>query len=467
MSRILIVDDEANVRRLLTMILREDGHELAEASNVAGAKRALQGRQFDLVVTDQQMPDGDGLSLLAISREIDPSVPIIFITAFATLELAVTAMRQGAFDVLPKPFEPEAVRVSVKRACERTELVRENENLRGVVQRQGPTGRLVGESAPMRELRELIERVAPTNATVLITGETGTGKELVARAIHEGSPRAGRAFVAVNCAAFTENLLESELFGHERGAFTGADRARHGVFEAAHGGTLFLDEAGEMTAPLQAKLLRVLMDGEVVRLGTTVSRRVDVRTLVATHRDLELRVREGLFRADLYYRLAVVPIRVVPLRDRLADLPLLVADLLDQVARDLKVPTRRVSAAGLKKLAGYSFPGNVRELRNLLERASILARGVEIDAHDLPIDAGRAIDPGRAVAVDGNGAGVGIPPGAENLRAILDGVERTLLSRALEAAGGVQAEAARRLGISRSDMSYKIRKHHLEDRAGT
>jgi len=290
MARILIVDDELSHLRVLLSLLSGDGHRVVTAGSVAEARTALAERLFDLVITDQKMPDGDGLSLLVHCREVDPTLPVVFLTAFATVELAVEAMRQGAFDVVPKPFVPDQVRAVVQRATERTALVRENERLQGQVRRLAEEGELVGDSAAMERVRELIRRVAPTPATVLVTGETGTGKELVARAVHAASPRAEEPFVAVNCAALTESLLESELFGHEKGAFTGAERARPGVFEAADRGTLLLDEAGEMSLALQAKLLRVLVDGEVVRVGSTVPRRVDVRVVVATHRDLAQRV---------------------------------------------------------------------------------------------------------------------------------------------------------------------------------
>jgi DNA-binding NtrC family response regulator len=459
MARILIADDEVNMRRILGSILRADGHDVVEVAGVREARAAFGASQFDLVVTDQRMPDGDGLTLLASFSEVDASVPVVLLTAYATVELAVEAMRQGAFDFIAKPFVPDTVRAVVKRACERTELVRENERLRGQVLRLAGPGELVGDSALMRQLRALIARVAPTNATVMISGETGTGKELVARAIHAASRRADRPFVAVNCAGLSETLLESELFGHERGAFTGADRRREGVFEAAHTGTLFLDEAGEMSLALQAKLLRVLMNGEVVRVGSTVPRVVDVRIVAATNRDLEQRVRDGLFREDLYYRLAVVPIAVPPLRARRDDIPRLAQHFLVVVARDLKIAPRSLSPSAVEKLAAYDFPGNVRELRNLIERATILAHGSRIEVDDVPL---RAADPSRDRA-GREERGMGLEalvesfPESLDLRATLERLEEALIRRALDAAGGVQAEAARKLGISRSHLAYKLK----------
>jgi len=305
---------------------------------------------------------------------------------------------------------------------------------------------LVGESSAMQQVFSTIMKVAPTTATVLITGETGTGKELVARGLHRASPRANAAFLAVNCAGFTETLLESELFGHERGAFTGADRARQGVFEAAHRGTLFLDEAGEMPPSLQAKLLRVLVDGRITHVGATASRTVDVRIVAATHRDLLQAVRDGAFREDLYYRLAVVPISLPPLRDRREDIPFLIAHLLEAVTRDLRLPARSITPEAVVALQAYDFPGNVRELRNLLERAAILARGSRIDVRDLP-----PLAPSVAASEADGG-----------LRAQLEHLERTLVARALADAGGVQAEAARRLGLSRSHLAYRLRRLGLD-----
>src|SRR5271170_3941607 len=371
MGKILIADDEPHLRRILISNLKQEHHEVVEAAGVSDARSALTEHTFDAVITDQKMGDGEGLDVLAAAREADPTLSVVFLTAFATIELAVESMRRGAFDFITKPFVPEVLMASATRAMEHTRLVRENSRLRDTLVRLGGSSEITGRSRLIRQLREKIARVAPTNATVLITGETGTGKELVARAIHKSSLRAQKPFIAVNCAAFTETLLESELFGHEKGAFTGADRIRQGLFEAAHEGTLFLDEAGEMSPATQAKLLRVLADGKILRVGSTKPRDVDVRVLVATHRDLEERTRQGTFRQDLYYRLAVVPIALVPLRKRREDIPGLCELFCNQVSRELKVPMRRISVAALEKLKRYDYPGNIRELRNLIERAMI------------------------------------------------------------------------------------------------
>jgi DNA-binding NtrC family response regulator len=385
------------------------------------------------------------------------------LTAYATVDLAVEAMRQGAFDFIAKPFTPEGVLAVARRGIKQAELLRENDRLRGEIGRLGFSDEILGDSPAMRNLRDRIARVAPTNATVLLTGETGTGKELVARAIHKGSARANNSFVAVNCAAFQETLLESELFGHERGSFTGADRSRQGLFEAAHRGTLMLDEAGEMSLSLQAKLLRVLVDGQVLRVGATTPRNVDVRLIVATHRNLLQRVKEGLFREDLYYRIAVVPIHIPPLRERKADIPVLAQNLLRQVAHDLKLPVRQIKPSAMDKLLRYSFPGNVRELRNLIERACILTREQEIDPSEVVL----ASEEQSNHIVNGSGDYLQrwfttLPPNVE-LRNTLEEIERALIVRALRAAHGVQAEAARTLALSRSDVAYKIKKYALEN----
>src|SRR5579864_4515199 len=287
MGRVLIVDDEPHMHKILASNLEQDRHIVWHAAGVEEARLALSSNQYEAVLTDQKMPDGGGLDVLAAAREVDPNLSVIFLTAVATLELAVESMRKGAFDFLAKPFTPEVLRAAIQRACDHTKLLRENSLLKAEVGRLEGSSEIFGDTTAMREVREKIARVAPTSATVLITGETGTGKELVARAIHRRSPRASKPFLAANCAALAETLLESELFGHERGAFTGAERSRLGLFEAAHEGTLFLDEVAEMSPAAQAKLLRVLTDGQLMRIGSVKARSVDVRVLTATHRDLE------------------------------------------------------------------------------------------------------------------------------------------------------------------------------------
>ena len=464
MGRILIVDDEPHTRRVLALNLRQDGHEISESAGVKEALRLIAASDYDVVLTDQKMPDGDGLQVLAAAMEANPIVAVVIITAFATVDLAVESMRQGAFDFITKPYQPEVVRAAVSRACEQTRLQRENVLLKRTVVRLAGTPDIHGVSAAMNTVRELIMRVAPTGTTVLITGETGTGKELVARAIHQNSPRASKPFVAVNCAAFTETLLESELFGHEKGAFTSADRSRPGLFEAAHEGTLFLDEVAEMSPAAQAKLLRVITDGQVLRLGTTQPRKVDVRLLAATHRDLQQRVLEGLFRQDLYYRLAVVPIPIPPLRDRREDLPVLSDLFVRQVAMELKLPKRSLSPEALAMLKCYDFPGNVRELRNLIERASILSVGSELSVDSFPVSSNsKGITASGAMAAVKSRPLSDILPEVDDLRAFLAEAERALILRTLKATNGAQAEAARRLGISRSDLGYKIAKYGINE----
>jgi DNA-binding NtrC family response regulator len=457
MGRILIVDDNANTRRILASNLRQDHHQIWEAANIEEAQRSLAANDFDVVITDQKMPDGEALKVLASTRENDPTLPVILLTAVASIEQAADGLRSGVFDLIMKPFQLEVVRATVRRACERTRLMRENALLRDSVSRLEGASEIYGESPAMHEVREQIARVAPTHATVLITGETGTGKEVVARAIHRNSPRASKQFVAVNCGGFTETLLESELFGHEKGAFTGADRHKQGLFEAADEGTLFLDEATEMSLAAQAKLLRVLTDGQVVRFGSTRPRRVDVRVLVATHRNLEQRVKEGQFREDLFYRVSVAPIHVPPLRDRRDDIAGLSDVFCHQVATVLKMPRRRLSAGALEKLQGYLFPGNLRELRNLIERAYILSSRQEIEPQDLPIMQ-------KESSTNGNGTtrGLSIPfADSFDLTEVIEKAEKELIVRTLTATRGAQAEAARRMGISRSALAYKLTKYGI------
>jgi DNA-binding NtrC family response regulator len=463
MGRILIVDDEPHMRRILASALNLDGHVTAEASGVAEAKSRLSAQDFDAVFTDQKMGDGEGLQVLSAAQEADPNLSVVFLTAFATVELAVDSMRRGAFDFVTKPFQPEAVRAAAARACERTALMRENNRLRETVGRLEGSPEIVGNSPGIEKVRDLIARVSRTNAPVLILGETGTGKELVARSVHRNSSRARKPFVALNCAALPPTLLESELFGHERGAFTGADRSRAGLFEAAHEGTLFLDEIGEMPSEAQAKLLRVLTDGQVLRIGTTRPRQVDVRVIAATHRDLQQRIKDGSFRDDLYYRLAVVPIEIPPLRDRPEDIALLCELFLQQASRELKVPKHELTPAAIESLTRYSYPGNIRELRNLLERACILSRSTQIGPDSFPF---AELGDSKVKETASADNWIDSLPDSISLREFLADTEKALIERALKETQGAQAEAARRLGLSRSDLSYKLSKYGIKPSSG-
>lgn len=458
--------DEPEMRRNLASNLRQDRHEVSEAAGVEEARRILLANGYDAVLTDQRMADGEGLEVLHAARENDPSLSVVFLTTVASPEWAVESVRQGAFDFLARPLQPEVLRATTRRACQHTALLRENVLLKDALVRLEGASELYGESSAMQAVREEIARVAPTNVTVLITGETGTGKELVARAIHRHSLRSSKPFIALNCAAFTETLLESELFGHEKGAFTGADGARQGLFEAAHEGTLFLDEAGEMSLAAQAKLLRVLTDGQLLRVGSTKTRAVDVRVLVATHRDLRQRVRDGRFREDLYCRLALVPIHIPPLRGRLEDIPGFCDLLSRQVATELKLPVRTISTGALDNLKQYQFPGNVRELKNLIERAYILTTKEEIGAEDLALTRPGAAGADRSRGNGGHATPMEGLPQPFDLSEFLDQTEKELIVRTLASTGGAQAEAARRLGLSRSALAYKLTKYGIRGNHG-
>ena len=457
MARVLIVEDEPNMRKALVVHLRQDGHSLVEAGSVREGLIALDTDDFDVVLTDQRLGDGEGTKILESARNADTSLAVVMLTAHGSVELAVETMRKGAFDFLTKPFLAANLKAVIQRAARHTQLNRDNDLLRTTVGRLEGESTIRGRSASMGRLREMIARVGATDTTVLIMGETGTGKELAARAIHRASKRAERPLISVNCAAFTETLLESELFGHERGAFTGADRTRQGLFEAAHQGSLFLDEAGELSPAAQAKLLRVLAEGYITRVGSTTARKIDVRVIAATHRNLTREVEEGRFRQDLYYRLAIVPITVPPLRERIEDIPEISEYLLQQIARELKMPRKRLHTDALQQLMSYSFPGNIRELRNLLERACILTEETEILWADLPDQALNSDDVEMKLLSPMNGP----LPDELPLRETLAVWERSILEAMLAKTNGSKAEAARRLGLSKSDLSYKLSKYRM------
>jgi len=446
-AQILLVDDEANIRRMLGALLREEGMSVAEASNGNAALLNLKDSDPDVILLDLLMPPGpDGIETLARMREQGRATPVIMMSGKAQLHDAVRAIKLGAFQFLEKPLTPESVLVTVRAALELNRARAENRTLQAELSRRGT---LIGESAAIQEVRALVARVAPTEARVLISGESGTGKELVATAIHAASRRSNRAFVTVNCAAIPRDLVESEMFGHERGSFTGATERRLGRFELAHEGTLFLDEIGDLSADAQAKLLRTLETGELQRIGAEGTVKVDVRVVAATNRRLDDEVSGGNFREDLYFRLHVFPIHLPPLRAHLEDMPALVAHLADRVR------PRHATAftpAALDALAAYSWPGNVRELANLVERLSILS-GPTVDAHDV-----------RAVLRGGPAAPAAVAATGRPLNDALDEFERAVIASALAEAGGNVAEAARTLRTDRANLYRRMRRLGLDKR---
>ncbi|MCI0587303.1 MAG: sigma-54 dependent transcriptional regulator [Planctomycetes bacterium] len=454
---VLVVDDEPFVLESLRRLLEADGFEASTAPEAGGALERLRGREFDVLVTDLALPGSDGIELMRRARDLVPDLPVIVLTGVGTVASAVAAMKEGALDFLSKPVEPEALLALLRRAVEHGALVNEVRRLRASVQELGGPPVLVGNSRPMLELLRLVEAVAPTDARVLIRGESGTGKELVAHAIHERSRRAGRPFVRVNCAAVPASLFESELFGHRRGAFTGAEEDRAGRFAEANGGTLGLDEVGTLPLEAQAKLLRAIETGEYQPVGDARARRADVRVIAVTNEDLPRRAKEGTFREDLLFRLNVFPIAVPPLRERKEDIPALAEHFLQLLGRRGGIARKRLTPAALEVLSRYDWPGNVRELRNTLERAAILEAGEEIPAEALAaiLEGGLAGGPASPASAS--------PPssGDLRLRARTNELERALLREALRATGGRKGEAAARLGIDPRNLAYYLRKHGM------
>ena len=449
-DRILVVDDDEALRESLALLLAAEGYEAVTAHDARSALERLE-EPVDVVLCDVRMPGTDGLELLPELIRRLPGAPVLLMSAYGSGDLAVEALKRGAFDYLAKPFQPSEVLLAIKKARERERLRRANSLLRREVQRAVGERPIVAASSPMIELLEMLERAAEYKATVLLTGESGTGKEVLARAIHAQSGRRHMAFVAVNCGAIPEALLESELFGHARGAFTGADRARRGLFVEADGGTLFLDEIGELPPPLQVKLLRVLQEEEVRPLGESKARSIDVRVIAATSRELEREVASGRFREDLFYRLDVFRLRVPPLRERREDVPLLVDYFLATFRETLGKPVRTIADEALDRLVAYDWPGNVRELENVMERATILCDGDRITLDDLPESLAK---PRRSP-----------PPPASHgdfsLRRARRRFESELITRALEATGGNRTRAARLLEISHRALLYKLKEYGL------
>jgi len=453
-ARILVVDDEQSMREFLEIFFRGESYDVLTASNVDSALLALDSDDFDVVISDIQMPGRSGLELLDAVKEIAPQTVVIMITAFATTETAITAMKQGAYDYVTKPFKVDELRLVVEKALEKRLLATENQRLRSELRKETRRRQLVGNGRAMEQLYELVARVADTKTNVLVCGESGTGKELVARAIHDQSERREQPFVAVNCGAIPENLLESELFGHVKGAFTGAVSNKPGLFETAHRGTLFLDEIGELPATLQVKLLRVIQDKALRRVGGTSDHQIDVRIVAATNRRLEDEVAAGRFREDLYYRLNVIQIGLPPLRDRTEDIPLLVQHFMEKYAGELGKPVPGFSEAAMKRLLDYPFPGNVRELENMVERAVALSPGGTIGPESLPPS---VLEP------TARGAAAKLPADGANLDTLVNEFERGLLREALRQSRGIKKRAAHLLGISFRSFRYRLEKLGMEE----
>lgn len=453
-ARVLVVDDELSMREFISILLEREGYEVLTAADASTALERISASQVDLVISDVQMPGLSGLELLSRIRESSPQTEVLLITAYSTAEQAVEAMKLGAYDYLAKPFKVEEIKVLVHNALEKRDLKRENLALREKAIAADGFGGLTGRSPGMQELFSMLRRVADSQSTVLVLGESGTGKELAARAIHDNSPRKGHPFIAVNCGAIPETLIESELFGHARGAFTGAVGERAGFFEQANKGTIFLDEIGELPLAMQTKLLRVLQEREVRRVGGTSVKKVDIRVVAASNRDLSEQVKEGSFREDLFYRINVVQLRIPPLRERIGDIPLLLEYLMKKHGGADSCAT--VSPDAMKALMTYSFPGNVRELENIVERAFVLDRN-RITAASLPqhlIQQERGIDLHSAVEIPDEGI---------DLESALEGLEKQYFFKALEKSGGIKKKAAELLGMSFRSFRYKLSKYGLSD----
>jgi len=453
-ARILVVDDEKSMRDLLSITLEKEGYDVLTAAGGQPAIEALHRESVDAVITDLRMPKVDGLQVLRAAKEISPDTAVIVITAVASTETAVEAMKLGAYDYITKPFKLDEVNLIVRNALERKRLRDENLYLRRQLETQHRFENIIGKSDVIAEVFDTIRKIADSPSTAMITGESGTGKELVARAIHFNSFRRDKPFVPVNCGAIPEGLMESELFGHVRGAFTGAVANKMGLFSAAEGGTLFLDEITEIPALLQVKLLRAIQLREIRRVGDIKDVKTDVRLIAASNRDLEEAVQAGILREDLFYRLNVIPIQLPPLRERREDIPLLVAHFLQKFSKELGKDVRGVTPETMAVLERYRWPGNIRELENVLERAVVLGAGDVLDVDALPESVRRERPFKGFDSVD-------LPEDGLDLEATLDTIESRYLQRALDRTGGVQTKAAQLLKMTFRQFRYKLQKHHM------
>ncbi|QRN95631.1 sigma-54-dependent Fis family transcriptional regulator [Archangium violaceum] len=457
MARILVIDDHDTLREGMAVTLTRSGHTVTAARSGTDGVAAYKKTPFDLVVTDLKMDGLDGLAVTRAIKSLDPAAVVMVVTAFGTIETAVQAMQQGAYDFITKPFTPDVLRAKVEKGLELSSTRRQVERLSARTEAlesdaaSAHGNLLVGDSEPMQRLVGMVRKAAATDATVFVRGESGTGKELVARMLHQLSPRKDGPFIVVHCAALAETLLESELFGHERGAFTGAIKRKLGRFELADGGTLFLDEIGEIPHSVQTKLLRVLQEKEIQRVGGEETLKVDVRVVSATHRDLQAEVKAGRFREDLYYRLHIVPLLLPPLRERPEDVAALARYFVAKHAPRVNKRVKGLDDSALRALARYAWPGNVRELENVIEQSLVFAEGETLSETDLPQH--------LASAAPRSDAGLPVPMGDRPLPDILEDLERQLIARAYEKAGGVKTETARLLGIKTSALYYKLEKY--------
>jgi len=453
MPKLLIVDDEQSYRQLLTLVFEGDGHQIRTAINGRDALEQLQDAPADVIITDVRMPDMNGIELLRAAREFLPDIGVVLMTAFATVDTAREAFKLGADDFIQKPFDVEELKIIVKKAFERQALIDENRAFKRAQRDRGSVRNIIGRSEKMQAVYQMIETVAEVQSTILVTGESGTGKELVARAIHDLSPRAEKPFISINCGAFTETLLESELFGYVKGSFTGANANRKGLFEAANKGTIFLDEIGEMSPAMQVKLLRVLQERKVRPVGAHDEMSIDARVIAATNRDLKAMSSDGSFREDLFYRISVIPISLPPLRERSEDIPELVAHFVkkfcDQTGRQVTI-----SEKAMRFLENYAWHGNVRELEHTIERAVALERGEEIQPEILP-DHITNYNPTRIKAE------FDLPEAGINLVSHLDNLEKTYVVEALKQTGGNQTRAAELLQMPVRSLRHLLDKHEI------
>ena len=447
---ILVIDDEASQREAVGGYLRKRGFTVLQADNGRRGLGILQGQVVDLVITDLRMPELDGMGVLEAARQTNPDIGVVLVTAFGSVDGAVDAMQEGAFHYLEKPIDLDELDEIVDRALERSHLVSENELLRERIGGGAQFGGIIARDPAMEEALNVVARAAPSRATVLVRGESGTGKELVARAVHDASPRADKPFVGVNCAALNKGLIESELFGHEKGAFTGATDRRVGRFEQANGGTLFIDELAEIPAEVQVKLLRVLQERKIERVGSGAEIEVDVRLIGATHRDLQGLVADGGFREDLFYRLNVVSVQLPPLRSRKRDIPVLVEHFIARYAEENAKTIEGVSKEAMDLLMRYVYPGNVRELQNIIERAVVMARGDVVTKNDLSLEGQEMQSAAESL------------PSATTLSEQVEDLEKKAIAEALQQANGIQSRAADILGLTERNLRYKLKKYGLK-----